>query len=74
MSFKGEKLSIDERLEDQIDRYTTILGELANALNQFHKDNSNLHEVQSTLQGKLDEIERSYQAKTRLLFYSPSFH
>ena len=74
LSFKGEKLSIDERLEDQIDRYTTILGELANALNQFHKDISNLHEVQSTLQGKLDEIERSYQAKTRLLFYSPSFH
>ena len=32
--------------------------ELANVLNQFYKDISNLNEDKSTLQGKLDEMER----------------
>ena len=44
--------------------------ELANVLNQFYKDISNLNEDKSTLQGKLDEMERisvQYQAKTKLL-------
>ena len=44
--------------------------ELANVLNQFYKDILNLNEDKSTLQGKLDEMERisvQYQAKTKLL-------
>ena len=44
--------------------------ELANVLNQFYKDISNLNEDKSTLQGTLDEMERisvQYQAKTKLL-------
>ena len=58
MSLEGEKLSVD-KLRRKINRYTATVEELANFLNQFYKDISNLNEDKWTLQGKLNEMERS---------------
>ena len=58
LSLKGEKLSVG-KLRRKINWYTATVEELANVLNQFYKDISNLNEDKLTLQGKLDEMERS---------------
>ena len=58
LPLEGEKLSVD-KLRRKINRYTATVEELTNVLNQFYKDISNLNEDKSTLQGKLDEMERS---------------
>lgn len=67
LSLEEEKISVDKQLEEQVHIYTLTAEELANVLSNFHKDISDLKEDKATLQSKLDEMEKNYQDKTKLL-------